>query len=89
MQVSGVEGNFRVTSEHVMRVLRDNKESLMAVLEAFVYDPLINWRIMTPMAEVNVIDPEASMTEEETLNAHAVTVVTRVSNKLTGTPRNE
>ena len=29
-----------------MGVLRDNKESLMAVLEAFVYDPLINWRLM-------------------------------------------
>lgn len=29
-----------------MKVLRDNKESLMAVLEAFVYDPLINWRLM-------------------------------------------
>ena len=29
-----------------MRVLRDNKESLMAVLEAFVYDPLINWRLV-------------------------------------------
>ena len=33
-----------------MHVLRDNKESLMAVLEAFVYDPLINWRLM-PQAE--------------------------------------
>ena len=30
-----------------MKVLRDNKESLMAVLEAFVYDPLINWRLLT------------------------------------------
>jgi FKBP12-rapamycin complex-associated protein len=29
-----------------MQVLRDNKESLLAVLEAFVYDPLINWRLM-------------------------------------------
>ena len=29
-----------------MKVLRDNKESLMAVLEAFVYDPLITWRLM-------------------------------------------
>ena len=29
-----------------MEVLRDNKESLMAVLEAFVYDPLINWRLL-------------------------------------------
>lgn len=31
-----------------MEVLRDNKESLMAVLEAFVYDPLIMWRLVTP-----------------------------------------
>ncbi|KAI8371602.1 armadillo-type protein [Radiomyces spectabilis] len=46
MEVSGIEGNFRTTCEHVMRVLRDNKESLMAVLEAFVYDPLINWRLL-------------------------------------------
>jgi FKBP12-rapamycin complex-associated protein len=28
-----------------MGVLRDNKESLMAVLEAFIYDPLMNWRL--------------------------------------------
>ena len=28
-----------------MEVLRDNRESLMAVLEAFVYDPLIAWRL--------------------------------------------
>ena len=46
MEVSGIEGNFRTTCEHVMRVLRANKESLMAVLEAFVYDPLINWRLL-------------------------------------------
>ncbi|KAI9155947.1 phosphatidylinositol kinase- protein kinase tor1 [Blastocladiella emersonii ATCC 22665] len=47
MEVSGIEGSFRITSEHVMRVLRENKDSLMAVLKAFVYDPLINWRLMT------------------------------------------
>lgn len=29
-----------------MNVLRANKESLMAVLEAFVYDPLITWRLI-------------------------------------------
>jgi len=29
-----------------MNVLRNNKDSLMAVLEAFVYDPLLNWRLM-------------------------------------------
>lgn len=45
-----------------MQVLRNNKESLMAVLEAFVYDPLINWRLMqtegeAPRAEDSGIEP--------------------------------
>lgn len=44
--MSGIEGSFRNTCEISMKVLRDNKESLMAVLEAFVYDPLISWRLM-------------------------------------------
>eukprot|EP01090_Pellita_catalonica_P016236 TRINITY_DN4595_c0_g2_i1.p1 TRINITY_DN4595_c0_g2~~TRINITY_DN4595_c0_g2_i1.p1 ORF type:complete len:277 (+),score=55.91 TRINITY_DN4595_c0_g2_i1:1919-2749(+) len=48
MEVSGIEGNFRSTCEQSMRVLRENKESVMAVLEAFVHDPLINWRLLTP-----------------------------------------
>lgn len=51
MEVSGIEGNFRFTCEKVMRVLRMNKDSLMAVLEAFVYDPLINWRLLTPTSQ--------------------------------------
>lgn len=46
MEVSGVEGVFRRVSEGVMRVLRENKESVMAVLEAFVYDPLLGWRLL-------------------------------------------
>ena len=46
MEVSGIEGSFRNTCEASMKVLRDNKESLMAVLEAFVYDPLITWRLI-------------------------------------------
>ena len=45
MEVSGIESNFRLTCESVMRVLRQNRSSVMAMLEAFVYDPLINWRL--------------------------------------------
>ncbi|KAJ7086196.1 atypical/PIKK/FRAP protein kinase [Mycena epipterygia] len=58
MEVSGIEGSFRKTCEISMQVLRDNKESLMAVLEAFVYDPLINWRLM--QADVDVRQGEES-----------------------------
>jgi len=35
-----------------MHVLRSNKDSVMAMLEAFVHDPLINWRLLnTPTTE--------------------------------------
>lgn len=46
MEVTGIEGTYRRTCESVMMVLRRNKDSLMAVLEAFVYDPLLNWRLL-------------------------------------------
>ncbi|CCJ30549.1 unnamed protein product [Pneumocystis jirovecii] len=60
MEVSGIEGSFRITCEHVMRVLRDNKESLMAVLEAFVYDPLVNWKLINTNPNLTVHRNEQS-----------------------------
>jgi len=45
-QVTGIDGNYRMTCESVLEVLRDHRDSVMAVLEAFVYDPLLNWRLM-------------------------------------------
>lgn len=45
MEVSNIDGSYKISSEAVMRVIRDNKESLMAVLEAFIHDPLLNWRL--------------------------------------------
>lgn len=47
MEVSNIEGSFRITCENVMRVIRENKESLLAVLEAFIHDPLLKWRLDT------------------------------------------
>ena len=114
MEVSGIEGSFRITCEQVMEVLRDNKESLMAVLEAFVYDPLINWRLMTAASPVvsgsgpkerraSILSAEDStrvaprrvkadesdlvreaVNNPEQLNQRALSVLNRVSNKLTG-----
>lgn len=46
MEVSGIEGSYRDTCERTMTVLRDNRDSLVAMLEAFVYDPLISWRLL-------------------------------------------
>ena len=46
MEVSGIEGSYRDTCERTMTVLRDNRDSLVAMLEAFVHDPLISWRLL-------------------------------------------
>lgn len=63
MEVSGIEGNFRYTCERVMEVMRENKQSLMAVLEAFVHDPLLNWRLLSASpaeSNLNQLEGEVS-----------------------------
>ncbi|KAI0720383.1 hypothetical protein C8T65DRAFT_736114 [Cerioporus squamosus] len=41
--VTGVEGVFRISCEVTLRLLRENKDCLMNVLDAFVHDPLVEW----------------------------------------------
>lgn len=46
MGAAGIHGLYHQTCEDVMKVLRDNKDSLLAVLETFVHDPILSWRII-------------------------------------------
>ena len=41
--LSLTQGLFRLSSEHVLRTLRRGRETLLTLLEAFVYDPLVDW----------------------------------------------
>lgn len=76
MEVSGIEGSFRITCENVMRVLRDNKESLMAILEAFAFDPLIHWGFDLPTQTIaEQTDIQLPLTNpSELLRKGAITV---------------
>lgn len=49
--VTGVDGVYRHTCEHVMNLLRRHKENLLSVLEAFIFDPLINWKLVAPQQQ--------------------------------------
>ena len=49
LEVSGIEGTFSITCSNVMRVLRSNRDSLIALLAAFVHDPLISFRFLVPL----------------------------------------
>lgn len=79
MEVGGIKGTFKITSEIVMRVLRDNKESVLALLEAFVHDPLISWRLVTDDTSVEQKAPDAS--EHEAAGHHRLSSVGDVRNK--------
>lgn len=43
--ISGVEGSFTKSSEHIMRVLRERKRTILDVLDVLRYDPLYSWTL--------------------------------------------
>ncbi|KAI1796128.1 hypothetical protein LXA43DRAFT_880633 [Ganoderma leucocontextum] len=51
--VTGVEGFFRISCEVTLRLLRENKDCLMNVLDAFVHDPLLEWQEKRRRSERN------------------------------------
>jgi FKBP12-rapamycin complex-associated protein len=66
MEVCGVDGTFRSSAETVMGVLRVNSDSVMAMLEAFVQDPLISWRLVSrPGDQPQTADPHTTVIDEE------------------------
>lgn len=38
-----LQGTFRIACEHVIKTMRKGRETLLTLLEAFVYDPLVDW----------------------------------------------
>jgi len=65
-----------------MKVLRENKESLMAVLEAFVHDPLIGWRLLGPNEGKNNPSKDISIEEEDEAFSSSALVKDKVGKSL-------
>lgn len=40
-----LKGTFRLACEHVLKTLKKGRETLLTLLEAFVYDPLVDWAV--------------------------------------------
>ena len=38
-----LQGQFRLSCEYVLKTMRKGRETLLTLLEAFVYDPLVDW----------------------------------------------
>ncbi|KAI8377636.1 uncharacterized protein BYT42DRAFT_614302 [Radiomyces spectabilis] len=87
--ITGVDGVFRTAAEETMRVLRKHKEVLLTLLDAFVYDPLVDWeneaeeveeRQMTEI-QANLALIASRLTEKR---SHYETMEARVSDTLSG-----
>ncbi|KAL2269062.1 hypothetical protein VTJ83DRAFT_3908 [Remersonia thermophila] len=62
MGIYGYEGPFRHCSELTLRVLRQQEETLMSILEAFIYDPTLDLQGKKRRNEAVKLDP-ASVVE--------------------------
>lgn len=70
--ITGVDGQFKAAAEETLRVLRKHKEVLITLLDAFVYDPLVDWESEAM---------EAGHRQMMELQANLSLVATRVINK--------
>ncbi|KAH3671692.1 hypothetical protein OGAPHI_000397 [Ogataea philodendri] len=67
MGVTGYEGTFRKTCEVTMKIIRQNENSLMNVLETFLYDPIMDWKVKqkkrrsTEEADSKGLQPQVAM----------------------------
>ncbi|KAG5468443.1 hypothetical protein LSCM1_02423 [Leishmania martiniquensis] len=69
--ITGVDGAYRMTCELAMKNLHRHSENLLSILEAFIYDPLINWRLNT-VNEITEKSGSKSAQQESNNGAPAV-----------------
>nr|XP_019048571.1 hypothetical protein I302_02343 [Kwoniella bestiolae CBS 10118]OCF27501.1 hypothetical protein I302_02343 [Kwoniella bestiolae CBS 10118] len=76
LEVPGSRGTFKQASLIVMNVLRDSRSTVLAMLEAFLYDPLLSWTIgpnEPSHAEHNTQSSTERQTKTHTKRAHVQT----------------
>ncbi|KAI8975372.1 hypothetical protein BDF20DRAFT_836780 [Mycotypha africana] len=71
--IVGTEGQFKTAAEETLRVLRKHKEVLITLLDAFVYDPLVDWE--------NEVVGEAGNQRMADLQIHVTALATRIIEK--------
>lgn len=82
MGVTGVEGCFRKSLEVCLTVLRDNKETLLSVLEPFLQDPTVAWG---RLGRARQSDKTATSRAATTANDHeAKDTLQRIEDRLKG-----
>ncbi|CAL6073648.1 Kinase [Hexamita inflata] len=91
MEVCGVYGLYQKACEVTMRILRNNKDSILAILQTFIYDPLIGWKAVNGSGVIDGIFEEQNQEEvrknrgdDGVSGMSPLEVVHRIENKLVG-----
>ena len=66
--ITGVEGIFRLTCEKALLLMKNNRDSLLAILSALVHNPLISFRLLIPLIlrkQKKFNDSDKSLGEKE------------------------
>ncbi|KAG2060248.1 hypothetical protein BDR06DRAFT_872755 [Suillus hirtellus] len=82
--VTGIEGVFRIACEITMQLLRDNKDPLMNVLDAFIHDPLVEWEDETRKREKDKDKMNSATVKPADLRSWAKTALRPIERKLKG-----
>jgi len=85
MGLTGVEGTFRRTMEVVMTLLRDNKETLLGVIEPFIRDPTVAWNRSGRAQRGDTDSHGRQVTNfQDHENADAMEALLKISERLSG-----
>ncbi|KAJ9477602.1 Serine/threonine-protein kinase MEC1 [Pseudozyma hubeiensis] len=84
MGVTGCDGVFRKSAEITMGILRDNRDSLMSVLEAMVHDPLGEWSVPEDRHRPKGSSRKSDVRAEDPRVVEARRALDPVANKLDG-----
>lgn len=80
--VTGVEGAFRKSCQHTMRVLRENRDHIISILDVLRWDPLYSWTL-SPIRKKRLQEEEARLgIQPEQDGSEAGRAVLAVSDKL-------
>ena len=69
--ITGVEGVFSLTCEKTLKLLKDNRDSLIAILSALIHNPLISFKLLIPLIlnkQKNVIKNGKKENENKIIN---------------------
>lgn len=84
MGLTGYEGAFRSVMELTMRMLRENKEMLVSVLEPFIRDPTVAWSRSGRAQREFVVRTKGGVEVQDTVNSDAEQALERISERLDG-----